>query len=156
MINGKRNTTRTERQRVITMAKSFSTRSKQNLKPRQIEIDLDGQLIAFHPPKVGPLMVALASEDESDIIRLQFKWFFDGLSPAAEKHIRDRINDPDDPMDSDTLTEVLKYLIGAATSQTGQVPNPTTRQSGSSDLLPPVAVEKAEETSTGGQSATAL
>lgn len=74
-----------------------------------ITFTLDGDTYHFTPPKKAG-MVLEVSEGGNEVKAL-FDWLDDGLPTEEAEYLENRLRDPDDDLDVDTLTEVVAGLL---------------------------------------------
>lgn len=73
-----------------------------------IEFTLDGRVFVFTPPKLaGAMLAALESDDNGEVL----DWFASGLSEEDETFITNRLRDPDDDFDIDSLSVIVQSLV---------------------------------------------
>lgn len=100
--------------------------------PTVLEFTLgDDDLYTFTPPKTsGMLLDIVVGDPDADnnvaATRASLNWLSDGLPDDQAQRILDRLRDPDDDLDTDTLNEVIKWLVEQASNR------PTRRRTASS------------------------
>lgn len=102
------------------MSLEFTT-AKRRKEP--ITFTLDGDEYTFNPPKTAGVVLEYA-ETGNDIGPL-LDWLDEGLSEEQAKRIEDRLRDPDDDLDMDTLGDIVAALFEQVSGR------PTKRSSGS-------------------------
>ena len=91
-----------------------------------ITFDLQGSdhVYTFRAGKQATVFMPLLSQDstgpgqsELQQARAMFEWLDNGLSEDDRKHLSDRLNDPEDDFDFDTLGDVVSGLMEKVTGR---------------------------------------
>lgn len=98
------------------MAKSFRVKKRDTPRLLTFKLEDEDNEFSFRPPKIGPILLAMASDKVTDQIGAQLRWFLSGLSEKTREHIQSRLDNDDDDLDIDTIQEVMGYLMGKAAS----------------------------------------
>lgn len=85
---------------------------------------LDDKVYDFMPEKKAGMVLDIVNEGESELKAL-FDWFDAGLSEEDSAAIERRLRDPEDGLDVDLLTGIIKDLLAKVSGR------PTRRSSGS-------------------------
>lgn len=87
------------------------TTAKRRTEP--IPFELDGREILYTPQKTANSILPMLDEDatEADSLRAEIAWFENGLDADDAQWIEDRLRDPDDDFDMDTLSSIIKALF---------------------------------------------
>lgn len=88
---------------------------KRNREP--ITFDLEGSKheYSFVPDKQASMVLPmLDAESDLDAAKSAFQWLDRGLSEADRAHISNRLKDPEDDLDIDTVEEVVTALVEEA------------------------------------------
>jgi hypothetical protein len=101
---------------------------------RRIEFSLDGRVMTFTPPSFAPFLFDMPDETASAeggkaALRVMLDWLGAGLSDEDGDWIVARLRDAADPLDIDTVSEIIEGLMEDVTDR------PTKRSSGSSRSL---------------------
>lgn len=87
--------------------------AKRDLRPITFKLGDDHEYV-FTPPKTAAMLMPIldpSGEDLGmDLTRATFDWLGDGLSDEDNDLILERLRDPADDLDSDTLTAVVTAL----------------------------------------------
>jgi hypothetical protein len=110
------------------MGKSFATKVREK---QVIDFDIDGEPFTFTPPKRAGLIASVVSSvgldgraTDTDSVRDLLNWMGDGLPEAQKDRVIERLNDPEDDFDLDTVNDIARYLLGQSSGR------PTKRRSG--------------------------
>lgn len=78
-----------------------------------IPFDLDGEEYTFTPPKNAMMVLPMIEENSGDAeaLRGMFDWLGAGLSQEEADRILERLKDPQDDLDFDTVAEVIEGLM---------------------------------------------
>lgn len=96
------------------MADLEFTVAKRRQQPITFTLGDDHEYV-FNAPKSAVMMMPVfdSTDDgvsELDITKSTFDWLGEGLSEEDSKRIKDRLRDPGDDLDIDTLSDVVKQL----------------------------------------------
>lgn len=78
----------------------------------KITFDLDGVEYTFTPPKDSIMVMPILGDGDTETgaMRGLFDWLGAGLPKDQEERLIGRLRDPEDDLDIDTLTEIIKGL----------------------------------------------
>ena len=81
-----------------------------------ITFTIDDDEFEFDPPKLaGPVLALLDDSDDDSgrgALKATWDWLTDGLRSEDVERLRERLADPDDGLDIDTVAEVARWLAG--------------------------------------------
>lgn len=105
--------------------KTYTTKERA---PRPIEFELDGETFHFTPPKQSRLIMDAVTAEDQDMAQFYatrdlFNWLGLGLSDEQGQRILDRLNDPADDLDTDTVMEITHDLIKEASNRPTKQPS---------------------------------
>lgn len=93
---------------------------------RRITFRIGDEEYAFRVPKSYGLVSAIrglqrgdgpAGQAEVEMFARVEDWLFEALEPAQAERLRDRLNDPDDALDTEHVLEVFQQLVKAASER---------------------------------------
>lgn len=98
------------------MGKQFTTSSK--ARPL-VEFTIDDDTFHFTAPKTSHLLLGLVESDGGGVgnVKALLDWVGAGLPVEENDRLVERMKDPDDAFDVDTLTEVATFLVAEATAR---------------------------------------
>lgn len=102
------------------MAKSLSFNAPKTRKAKTLTFSLNGRDMKFKVPKQYGLIMAAGADNNAKTATALFEWLDQGLSEADQKHIEERLLDPNDSLDVEYVSEIIQALIEEASG------NPTT------------------------------
>lgn len=100
------------------MVKSFT--SPDAVPAKEVPFELDGDAFTFVVPKNSVLLMRMRAGQKQGgmgTANAVLDWLEAGLTGDEWDLIESRLEDPDDPLDVQTVVEVTKWLIGEATGR---------------------------------------
>jgi hypothetical protein len=89
--------------------------AKRRQEPITFEIEGDDHVYAFTAPKQAAMVLPMMEQAENGLMatRAAFEWLDKGLSTEDQDRITNRLKDPDDDFDVDSLEEIVVGLVEA-------------------------------------------